>query len=115
MEKQIQYTADCSCCETSAQSQNQQPDNQSSSSAIKIYIPAIFSFILLVIGLALDFTDVGFFNGWARVLWYAMAYLPVGFPVLKQGYLLLLKGNFFSEFNPKGVANIWCFGLGEIP
>lgn len=115
MEKQIQYTADCSCCETSAQSQNQQPDNQSSSSAIKIYIPAIFSFILLVIGLALDFTDVGFFNGWARVLWYAMAYLPVGFPVLKQGYLLLLKGNFFSEFTLMGVATIGAFAIGEYP
>src|SRR5690606_24331028 len=42
-------------------------------------------------------------------------YLPVGFPVIKQGYLLLLKGNFFSEFTLMAVATIGAFAIGEYP
>src|SRR5690606_5234111 len=72
-------------------------------------------FVLLVIGLGLDFTEVGFFKEWIRILWYVAAYLPVGFPVIKQGYLLLLKGNFFSEFTLMAVATIGAFAIGEFP
>jgi len=115
MKKQTQYSADCSCCETTTQSQNSQQKTNNNPTNFKIYIPAIFSFILLVIGLGLDYADVDFFKGWIRVLWYVIAYLPVGFPVIKQGYLLLVKGNFFSEFTLMAVATIGAFAIGEYP
>src|SRR5690606_18459608 len=37
------------------------------------------------------------------------------FPVIKQGILLLLKGNFFSEFSLMAVATIGAFAIGEYP
>jgi len=68
-----------------------------------------------MVGLGLDYTNASFFSGWIRVLWYVAAYLPVGYPVIKQGYLLLLKGNFFSEFTLMAVATIGAFAIGEYP
>lgn len=115
MKKDTQYSADCCCSEPSTQSSNQNHNTTNSSSTIKTYIPAIFSFVLLVIGLGLDFAEVSFFKEWIRILWYLAAYLPVGFPVIKQGYLLLLKGNFFSEFTLMAVATIGAFAIGEYP
>lgn len=115
MEKDTQYNADCCCSEPSTQSSNQNHNTTNNSSTVKAYIPAIFSFVLLVIGLGLDFTEIAFFKEWIRILWYLAAYLPVGFPVIKQGYLLLLKGNFFSEFTLMAVATIGAFAIGEYP
>ncbi|EKF55984.1 heavy metal-translocating P-type ATPase [Galbibacter marinus] len=115
MENKNQYSTDCSCCETSSESQNQSPSLSNTTNNYKLYLPAIFSFILLMVGLGLDYTNASFFSGWIRVLWYVAAYLPVGYPVIKQGYLLLLKGNFFSEFTLMAVATIGAFAIGEYP
>ena len=49
----------------------------------KAYLPAIISFILLIVGIILDYFDVAFFKEWIRVAWYVAAYIPVGFPVIK--------------------------------
>lgn len=115
MEKHSQYSADCCCSEPSTQSMNQKQNTANNTSRLKIYIPAIFSFVLLAIGLVLDYINVGFFKDWIRIFWYVAAYLPVAFPVIKQGYLLLLKGNFFSEFTLMAVATIGAFAIGEYP
>lgn len=57
----------------------------------KVYFPAIISFVLLISGIALDYFDIVFFKGWVRVVWYAIAYIPVGFPVLKEVFEALKK------------------------
>src|SRR5690606_3015780 len=55
-------------------------------SKFKTYLPAIFSFVMLIIGIAVDYFDAfPFFKGWIRIAWYTLAYLPVGFPVIKEG------------------------------
>ena len=47
-------------------------------SKFKTYLPAIFSFVMLIIGIAVDYFDtLPFFKGWIRVAWYTLAYLPV--------------------------------------
>src|SRR5690606_6910507 len=61
------------------------------------------------------YSETSFFTGWLPIIWYVAAYLPVGFPVIKQGILLLLKGNFFSEFTLMAVATIGAFAIGEYP
>src|SRR5690606_31281974 len=61
------------------------------------------------------YSETSFFTGWLRIIWYVAAYLPVGFPVIKQGILLLLKGNYFSEFTLMAVATIGAFAIGEYP
>lgn len=77
------------------------------------YLPAVISFIMLVIGMLVDHSKVGFFQDPWRVIWYTIAYIPVGFPVLKQGWQNILKGDFFTEFFLMGIATIGAFALGH--
>ncbi|WP_423999220.1 heavy metal translocating P-type ATPase [Maribacter sp. IgM3_T14_3] len=86
------------------------------SSNFKLYLPAIISFTMLVIGIALDYFKIfTFFQGYIRLAWYITAYIPVGLPVLKEGWESIKKGNFFTEFFLMGVATIGAFGIGEYP
>ncbi|WP_194850233.1 heavy metal translocating P-type ATPase [Nonlabens antarcticus] len=81
----------------------------------KIYVPAIFSFVMLIIGIAMDYFDVAFFKDWIRIVWYAVAYLPVGFPVIKEGWNSIKNGDFFTEFLLMSIATIGAFAIGEYP
>lgn len=84
-------------------------------SAFKTYIPALISFVLLIIGIALDYFDVAFFKDWVRIIWYSIAYLPVGFPVVKEGWNSIKKGDVFTEFFLMSIATIGAFVIGEYP
>src|SRR5690554_5498593 len=79
----------------------------------KIYLPALFSFLMLGVGIVLDYTKVSFFRGAVPLIWYLIAYIPVGFPVLKQGWKAILNGDFFTEFFLMGIATIGAFALGH--
>ncbi len=82
----------------------------------KIYIPAALSFLLLITGIALDqFFRPAFFDGHFRLAWYLVAYLPVGWPVIKDAYTALRKGDFFTEFTLMTVATVGAFAIGEFP
>lgn len=82
----------------------------------KTYLPAIFSFVLLIIGIALDYFDAfPYFSGWIRILWYAVAYLPVGFPVIREGWEGIKNGDFFTEFLLMSIATLGAFAIGEYP
>jgi len=84
-------------------------------SAFKTYIPAIISFTMLIIGIGLDYFDVSFFQDWIRITWYSLAYLPVGFPVVKEGWYSIKKGDVFTEFFLMSIATIGAFVIGEYP
>ena len=85
-------------------------------SKFKLYSPALFSFLMLVLGLIIDnFISTTFFQGWFRIGWYFLAYLPVGYPVLMLGVKNILKGNFFTEFFLMSIATIGAFLIGEYP
>ena len=86
-----------------------------SSNNFKAYIPAIISFTMLITGIALDYFDVTFFKGWMRIIWYAIAYFPVGFPVVKEGWNSIKKGDVFTEFFLMSIATIGAFIIGEYP
>ncbi len=81
----------------------------------KTYLPAIFSFVMLIIGITVDYFDVAFFEDWIRIVWYAVAYLPVGFPVIKEGWKSIKNGDFFTEFLLMSIATIGAFAIGEYP
>ena len=85
------------------------------SSSYKVYIPSIVSFLMLVIGIVLDYFQVAFLKDWIRIAWYAIAYLPVGFPVLKEGWKSIVKGDVFTEFFLMSIATIGAFIIGEYP
>ena len=80
------------------------------------YLPAIVSFAMLAGGLIVDhFAGWAFFTGWVRFAWYALAYLPVGIPVLKDAWKTISHGDFFNEFTLMGLATIGAFAIGEYP
>ncbi|SUX46897.1 heavy metal translocating P-type ATPase [Chryseobacterium indoltheticum] len=85
-------------------------------SMIQLFLPAILSFTLLLIGITFDnFIENNWFNGWLRLIWYLVAYIPVGLPVLKEAYESIIKGDVFSEFFLMGIATIGAFAIGEYP
>ena len=56
-------------------------------SIFQMFLPAICSFVLLLIGIALDnYIKPDWFTGWIRLVWYLIAYIPVGLPVLKESF-----------------------------
>jgi|TARA_R100000935_G_scaffold26814_1_gene46875 Zn2+/Cd2+-exporting ATPase len=85
-------------------------------SNFRTYLPAIFSFVMLIAGIAIDYFDAfPFFKGWIRVVWYTVAYIPVGFPVIREGWNSILKGDFFTEFFLMSIATLGAFAIGEYP
>ena len=101
---------------TTEHSNGHNHDHAGNTSIIKTYLPAIFSFIMLMIGIALDYFETySFFDGWIRIIWYIVAYIPVGFPVIKEGWKSIIKGDFFTEFFLMGIATIGAFSIGEYP
>ncbi|MBK6902312.1 MAG: cadmium-translocating P-type ATPase [Saprospirales bacterium] len=84
----------------------------------RLFLPAMASFVLLITALAFDsgwLPKPAFFEGWLRLAWYVAAYLPVGFPVLKEGVAAMGKGEFFTEFMLMGIATLGAFAIGEYP
>jgi Zn2+/Cd2+-exporting ATPase len=87
-----------------------------SQSTFRLFLPAIISFSLLIIAISLDnYFKPEWFTGWVRIVWYALAYLPVGFPVLKEAIESIGKGEIFSEFLLMSIATIGAFAIGEFP
>ncbi|HZJ21575.1 MAG TPA: heavy metal translocating P-type ATPase [Pricia sp.] len=85
-------------------------------SKFKTYLPAIFSFVMLIAGIAIDFFDAfPFFKGWVRIIWYVVAYIPVGFPVIIEGWKSIKNGDFFTEFLLMSIATLGAFAIGEYP
>ncbi len=80
------------------------------------WLMAGISFVLLVVGLVLDFfAKPGWFSNTIRPIWYAVAYIPVGLPVVMKGIKLAFRGEVFTEFFLMGIATIGAFYIGEYP
>ena len=85
-------------------------------STLKLFLPAIISFVLLIVAIAMDnWVPQGWFKGWIRIIWYVLAYIPVGFPVIKDALKSIGKGEIFSEFLLMSIATIGAFAIKEYP
>ena len=88
----------------------------SSQTTLQMFLPAIISLILLFAAIAFDnWFPQTWFAGWVRIVWYAVAYLPVGFPVMKEAAESIGKGEIFSEFLLMSIATIGAFAIGQYP
>ena len=85
-------------------------------STFQLFLPAIISFGLLLLAIGFDnyFTQ-NWFTGWIRIVWYVLAYLPVGFPVVIDAIQSIRKSDVFSEFLLMSIATIGAFAIGEYP
>jgi len=85
-------------------------------STLKMFLPAAISMILLLIAIGIDqYFPQTWFTDWVRMAWYVLAFLPVGFPVLKEAVVSISKGEMFSEFLLMSMATIGAFAIGEYP
>jgi len=70
----------------------------------------------LIVGILFDYLGTfPHFTGWIRIVWYTVAYIPVGFPVLIEGFQSIRKGDFFTEFLLMSIATLGAFAIGEYP
>jgi Cd2+/Zn2+-exporting ATPase len=87
-----------------------------SQSTFRMFLPAIISLALLLIAIVFDnYITQSWFTGYVRIAWYIVAYIPVGFPVLKEAFESISKGEIFSEFLLMSIATIGAFAIGEYP
>ena len=56
-----------------------------------------------------------FHKEYVALIWYIVAYLPVGFPVVKEAWESIKEKDYFSEFTLMIVATIGAFYIGEYP
>ena len=107
------------CCSTDEkvnQKSNERSEAVDKNSVIKMFLPGIISLVLLLIAIYLDNAlKPEWFQGWVRTVWYIIAYAPVGFPVIKEAFESIGKGDVFSEFLLMSIATIGAFTIGEYP
>ncbi len=90
--------------------------SHSDSNLFKVFLPSIISLVLLLVAVYLDnFLKPEWFTGLVRIVWYVVAYIPVGFPVIKEAVESIAKGEIFSEFLLMSIATIGAFAIGEYP
>ena len=86
----------------------------SNGTVINLFLPSIISFVLLAVALSFDHLfPQSWFKDWIRVVWYVVAYLPVGYPVLRDSYQSIKRGDVFSEFFLMGIATVGAFAIGQ--
>ena len=105
----------CSCCantrECAPEKYIKKPTN-----LFAEYWRVGLSFLLLIGGILMHVLELGFFNqGYFSLLWYIVAYLPVGLPVMKEAWEGIREKEFFSEFTLMFIATLGAFYIGEYP
>ncbi|MRX40713.1 cadmium-translocating P-type ATPase [Flavobacterium sp. LC2016-23] len=115
----VQKNKAASCCSTDDHGHDDHDGHDHSignQTTFQLFLPAIISFLLLIIAIIFDnYLPQTWFTGWVRITWYAVAYLPVGFPVLKEALESARDGAFFSEFLLMSIATVGAFAIGEYP
>lgn len=83
---------------------------------MKRYVAEIISFVLLMGGIALRAEGIeAFRNTWVQSVYFLVAFLPVGVPVLKEAWECFCKREFFNEFTLMALASVGAFYIGEYP
>lgn len=104
------------CCTPAHEHNHDDEHIHDQSGTLKLFLPSIISFVLLLAGIALDnwIPQIWFKNG-IRAVWYVAAYLPVGLPVLTDAVKSIRNGDFFSEFFLMSIATLGAFAIAEYP
>lgn len=103
----------CSCCAHGCASEK---EVEVKNSIFQEYWKAGLSFILLISGIIMNALGSFFFHKeYVALIWYIVAYLPVGLPVMKEAWESMKEKDYFSEFTLMIVATIGAFYIGEYP
>lgn len=83
---------------------------------LKLYLPSIISLLILLVGIFCDYLILSdLYQQYIRAFVYTLAFIPVGYPVIKDAFLAIKKGEVFTEFLLMSIATIGAFIIGEYP
>lgn len=83
---------------------------------MKQYRNEIFSFLMLMAGVLLEYAQTSWFAlPYVSLVWFLAAVAPVGLPVMAEAWEHLMKKEYFSEFMLMTIATIGAFCIGEYP
>lgn len=103
----------CSCC---AHECAPKKEVEVKNAIFQEYWKVGLSFILLISGIIMNALGSSFFHKeYVALIWYIVAYLPVGLPVMKEAWESMKEKDYFSEFTLMIVATIGAFYIGEYP
>lgn len=77
--------------------------------------PIVVSAVMLVAGLVAGWMDMQWFEGVVALVWYIVAFLPVGAGVMRSAVEHASHGDVFNEFMLMALASIGAFIIGEYP
>ena len=114
---------DDSCCTTHQYDEHHDDEDghdhehsAGNQTTFQLFLPSVISLVLLLIAIALDqWIPQNWFGGWIRIVWYLVAYAPVGLPVIKEAFESITKGEIFSEFFLMTIATVGAFAIQEYP
>lgn len=85
-------------------------------SIIAEYWRLLLSLMMILIGSGINALSYSFFqNEYISLVWYLIAYFPVGLPVMREAWKSILQKDYFSEFTLMSVATLGAFYIGEYP
>ena len=83
---------------------------------MKQYRNEIFSFLMLMAGVLLEYAQTSWFAlPYVSLVWFLAAVAPVGLSVMAEAWEHLMKKEYFSEFMLMTIATIGAFCIGEYP
>lgn len=85
-------------------------------SIIAEYWRPLLSLVMILVGSGINAMNVQLFqNEYISLVWYILAYIPVGLPVMIEAWKSILQKDYFSEFTLMSIATIGAFYIGEYP
>lgn len=108
---------EASTCATGATCSCSHEHTHSTTLSHKQVLSIAVSTLLLVLGMMGTYTSLGeFIPSYLLVVIYALAYIPVAYPVLKEAYEAVVHSHdFFNEFSLMSIATLGAFAIGEYP
>lgn len=82
---------------------------------IKFFRFELLSAAMLLVGIVAGGWDIVWFDSYIRFLWYLVAFLPVGLPVLREAFENMVHGELCNEFTLMTLASAGAFYIGEFP
>lgn len=84
--------------------------------SIRDFVMPTLSFCLLIAGIIMNHTGTSWFSVQSvKLIWFLVAFLPVGLPVIQEAWEAVREKDFFSEFTLMLIASIGAFCIGEYP
>ena len=84
--------------------------------SIRDFVMPALSFSLLIAGIIMNHAGTSWFAAQSvKLIWFLVAFLPVGLPVIQEAWEAVREKDFFSEFTLMLIASIGAFCIGEYP